>query len=231
MLPHRTIRGFTTFAVPGEDAIVSLADQADGLLIAVNAEKLARADQVLRRIVNANVGYPDGMGAVLALRRLGLRSDRVAGADLWVRLVREYATTRRFHLIGSTPEVIQAVASKLRADYPGIDLRFRDGYLDPEQVDRLTEEFTTTRPEVVLVGMGSPRQEVLMERLFKAHPALYMGLGGSFDVYVGRKPRAPLVVQTVGLEWAYQFVRAPRRLHRLPAYLKFAMLLALGRLE
>ena len=70
-----------------------------------------------------------------------------------------------------------------------------------------------------------------MSALYEAHPALYMGVGGSFDVYAGRKPRAPVVVQRIGLEWAYQFVREPRRLHRLPAYLKFGALLAFGRIR
>jgi exopolysaccharide biosynthesis WecB/TagA/CpsF family protein len=57
-----------------------------------------------------------------------------------------------------------------------------------------------------------------------------MGLGGSFDVFVGEKPRAPRWLQSIGLEWAYQFARTPRRLVRLPSYLRFAWLLALGRI-
>ena len=226
---HGDVRGFTTFAPPKASALVSLAATEGGLLIAVNAEKLARADPRLREVVNANLGYPDGMGAVLALRRLGVPARRVAGADLWRRLVARHATDRRFFLIGGEQTVIEAVVERLRREHPGIDLRFRNGFLQPGDRERLYDELKAYRPEIVLVGMGSPRQELLMSQLYAAHPATYMGLGGSFDVFVGRKPRAPRVLQATGLEWAYQFVREPRRLHRLPAYLKFAWLLALGR--
>ncbi len=227
----RTVRGFRTFAPPSEPALVELAGSADGLLVAVNAEKFARADARLKDIANRNLAYPDGMGAVLALRRLGVKAPRIAGADLWKGIVATYAGKRRFYLMGAAPEVINQVATRLREQHPGLDLRQRDGYLQPGDVERLYDEFASFRPEIVLVGMGSPRQEILMDKLFAAHPALYMGLGGSFDVFVGRKPRAPRAVQAIGLEWAYQFVREPRRLRRLPAYLKFGALLALGRIR
>ena len=212
-------------------AVIALAGSANGILVAVNAEKYARADPALQAIANANLAYPDGMGAVLALRRLGVRARRIAGADLWLRLVEQHARDRSFYLVGAKGPVIEAVARKLRQRYPGIELRFRHGYLEPGDVERLYDEFHALRPQIVLVGMGSPQQEILMSRLYSAHPALYMGIGGSFDVFVGRKPRAPKPIQRIGLEWAYQFAREPRRLRRLPAYLKFAFLLAAGRLQ
>jgi UDP-N-acetyl-D-mannosaminouronate:lipid I N-acetyl-D-mannosaminouronosyltransferase len=227
--PSRTIRGFTLFAPAGPEDLVRLATRGHGLLIALNAEKLARANGRLRSIVNANVGYPDGMGAVLALRRKGVRARRSAGADLWKSLVAAAADQASFYLIGGTPDVVEQAAGKLRAAHPVLKLATHHGYLEQADVDRLCSELATRRPQIVLVAMGSPRQEILMERLYQAHPALYMGLGGSLDVLIGRKPRAPQLLQEIGLEWAYQFVRNPRRLHRLPAYLKFAVLLAAGR--
>ena len=94
----------------------------------------------------------------------------------------------------------------------------------------LAEQLAATRPDVVLVAMGSPRQELVMDRLSATWPALYMGLGGSLDVYIGRRRRAPRLVQRAGLEWIHRFVVDPRRLQRLPAYLQFASRLALNRL-
>lgn len=231
LFAQATIRGFSTFAPDSESALVSLAGECSGLLIAVNAEKFANADHSLQAVANANLAYPDGMGAVLALRRLGLPAVRIAGADLWQRIIERYAGERRIYLIGARQFVIEAVAAELRNRHPQAELEFRDGFLKPGDVEELIAALQTAKPELVFVGMGSPRQEVLMSRLYEAHPALYMGVGGSFDVFVGQKPRAPRWMQRIGLEWAYQFVREPRRLHRLPAYLKFGVLLALGRIR
>lgn len=227
--PHRQLRGFTTFAPPDAASLISVAASATGILVALNAEKLANADPRVRQLVNANLGYPDGMGAVLALRRHGLDAQRIAGADLWKRIVAEVAGDRSVFLLGGAQEVIETTARRLEQEYPSIQLSFRNGYFREGEVPQLELELARLRPGIVLVGIGSPRQEILMDRLYTAHPAVYVGVGGSFDVFVGRKPRAPVWAQKAGLEWAYQFVRNPRRLHRLPAYLKFAALLAGGR--
>ena len=228
--PSKQVCGFTLFAPASAQALVEVGGSAPGILVALNAEKLGRADLRLRGIANAHVAYPDGAGAVLALARKGVRAPRLAGTELWLRLVERYAGQRRFYLVGSTREVVARTAAQLTEQYPSLDVAYRDGFLSPGDADRLCDELVRFDPGVVLVAMGSPRQEILMDRLFQAHPALYMGLGGSFDVYVGMKPRAPRWMQSAGLEWAYQFVRNPRRLPRLPAYLKFAWLLAMGRI-
>ena len=227
--PSRVIRGFTVFAPTDVDSLLRIAGSASGILVAVNAEKLANGDPGLRQIANDNLAYPDGMGAVLALRRTGVSAHRIAGADLWLHLAARFYRDRSFYLIGGTQRVIEATAQKLRQRLPDIDLEYRNGYLSDEDVAALEDRLRQRQPWIVLVGMGSPRQERLMERLNHAHPALYMGVGGSFDVFVGAKPRAPGWLQRAGMEWAYQFVRTPQRLPRLPAYLKFAWLLAIGR--
>lgn len=199
--------------------------------MAVNAEKLARADPRLQRLSQRTVAYADGYGAVLALRRRGIRSARIAGADLWLDLVRAVAGRKRVFLVGSTDEVVSDVASRLRSDVPHLEIAgYRNGFLHAAAESELAAELRRTESAVVLVAMGSPRQELLMDRLATAWPALYVGLGGSFDVYTNRRSRAPRFIQRVGLEWAHRFVTDPRRLPRLPAYLKFAWLLALNRL-
>jgi UDP-N-acetyl-D-mannosaminouronate:lipid I N-acetyl-D-mannosaminouronosyltransferase len=228
-IPSRVLCGFTTFAPPDADVFAQLSCKATGILVALNAEKLARADPRVARIVDAHVGYPDGIGVVLALRRGGVVAPRIAGADLWLRIVDLTAGQRTMYLVGGTAAVVEQTARRLEGRYPLIQLAYRDGYLtEQDQVD-LEADILRRKPGLVLVAMGSPRQEILMERLYTMHPALYLGLGGSFDVFVGKKPRAPRWVQSAGLEWAYQFIRNPRRLRRLPAYLRFAGRLAVGR--
>ena len=78
--------------------------------------------------------------------------------------------------------------------------------------------------------MGSPKQELLMEQIQKAHPALYQGLGGSFDVYTGNIQRAPKWWIKNNLEWAYRLVKQPTRIKRQLIYIKFYIYLKLNKL-
>jgi UDP-N-acetyl-D-mannosaminouronate:lipid I N-acetyl-D-mannosaminouronosyltransferase len=227
--PHASLRGLTTFAPSSQAALVELLATGPGILLAVNAVKVADADPTIIAMTATHLGYPDGIGAVLALRRLGVAATRLPGADLWLRIVARYAGERSFYLVGGTAEVVRIVAEKLVASYPGLQLRYRDGYLGPGDREQLEEDLRTHRPDVVFVAMGSPRQEVLMASLYQAHPAVYLGLGGSFDTYAGETRRAPRRVQQMGLEWAYRLIREPGRIRRLPAIIRFAALLGTGR--
>jgi len=204
-------------------------DEACGVLIAINAEKIARADPVIVELAATQLGYPDGIGAVLALRRQGIRAKRIAGADLWLALIDRHAGKRSFYLVGGTDEIARLVAQRLTERHPTITLWSRSGYLSSLEQEQLGDELRIRRPDFVLVAMGSPRQEMLMKRLYAAHPAVYMGLGGSFDIYAGRKARAPRWLREAGLEWSYRLLREPARLRKFPTFMKFLALLASGR--
>lgn len=228
--PHTSLRGLTTFAPPRQAALVELLTIGPGILLAVNARKVADADPTTIALTATHLGYPDGVGAVLALRRLGIPATRLPGADLWLRILERYVGERSFYLVGGTQEVVGIVAKKLLLMYPGIRLRYRDGYLRPGDRERLQEDLRLHQPDMVFVAMGSPRQEILMASLYEAHPAVYLGLGGSFDVFAGMKERAPRLVQQMGLEWAYRLIREPGRIRRLPGIIRFAGRLVTGRL-
>lgn len=230
--PSVYIAGLRVYAF---DSIASLLDDvADRAvaLIAVNAEKLASPPAELRELVNTNLGYPDGVGTVLAMRRKGLRARRLAGSDLWLDLARQFAGFRRFYLLGGTDEVVRETARRLRREFPQIEIvGLRNGYMRASDEAELIDELRASRPEVVFVAMGSPRQERIIQRLLPVHPALYMGLGGSFDVYVGRVRRAPRLLQRLDMEWLFRLAQAPRdRLPRQKARLRFAVRLITGKL-
>jgi UDP-N-acetyl-D-mannosaminouronate:lipid I N-acetyl-D-mannosaminouronosyltransferase len=107
----------------------------------------------------------------------------------------------------------------------------RNGYDGTSDLDGLIQELATKKPDVVFVALGSPRQELLIERFRTVHPSgFYMGLGGSFDIYAGTKKRAPLWMQQRGLEWLFRFLSEPSRAPRETKRLKFLALLVLGRL-
>jgi UDP-N-acetyl-D-mannosaminouronate:lipid I N-acetyl-D-mannosaminouronosyltransferase len=229
--PRRDIRGFRIFAFDSVEELLDAVEGRQAILVALNAEKLSAAEPRVQAIANAGIGYPDGYGAVLALRRRGARSARIAGADLWLALVRRAEGRIPVYVVGSRPEVIADAIARLRREHPALEIvGWRDGYLGDGDLDRLAQELRSTKPGIVFVAMGSPRQELVMAELATAWPALYLGLGGSLDVYTGRKRRAPRLVQRLGMEWAYRFAIEPTRLRRLPGFLRFAALLAANRL-
>lgn len=90
-------------------------------------------------------------------------------------------------MVGSKQPVIEKTISRLKEDFPGIQITgYRNGYIQTEtEQEELIEDIKTKQPDVIFVAMGSPKQELLMEKMYQAHPAIYQGLGGSFDVYTG----------------------------------------------
>lgn len=201
------------------------------ILVAMNAEKILKDDERLRQLVNANIGYPDGIGAVMALRKKGLDAVKIPGAEFWLDIIGRYKDEKTFYLIGSAQDVIERTVAKLHEDFPGVRIvNYRNGYLKAEDIAALKEDLTHTKPDVVFVAQGSPRQEFLMDELMAVYPALYMGLGGSFDVYCGLKKRAPKIFIDLGLEWLYRLLKEPTRIGRQMVLVKFLALLMVGKL-
>jgi UDP-N-acetyl-D-mannosaminouronate:lipid I N-acetyl-D-mannosaminouronosyltransferase len=209
---------------------------AGGFAIAINAEKVITCgvDRDLEATVErATLRYPDGAGVVVAMRLKGTRSTRVAGADLWLEVLRQSrGRPVSVALIGAKPDVLSVTRRRLEVEFPNVSVTVaRNGYDGTRDVEALTRELAGARPDLVFVALGSPRQERLIERFRAVHPAgFYMGLGGSFDIYAGVKKRAPLWMQRRGLEWLFRFLSEPSRAPRETKRLKFLALLVLGRL-
>lgn len=201
------------------------------ILIAMNAEKILKEDEKLREIINSNIGYPDGVGAVMALKSKGLDAVKIPGSEFWLDIVNRFQNEKSFYFVGSTNEVITSTVQKLKQEYPSINiLGYRDGFLDEDDKSKLKDALLELKPDVVFVAQGSPRQEFLMDELLKIHPALYMGLGGSFDIYGGDKKRAPKLFLNLHLEWLYRLLKEPTRVGRQLNLVKFLFLLKMGRL-
>ncbi|MDP9250790.1 MAG: WecB/TagA/CpsF family glycosyltransferase [Chloroflexota bacterium] len=228
--PHASLRGLMTFAPPSTLSLLDLLEDNTGILVAINAEKIARADAAGVALTAANLGYPDGIGAVLALRRVGIAAHRMPGAEVWLEIFDRFAAQRSFYLIGGQEEVVRDVAGRLQERTPGVRLWYRNGYMTDAEQDDLLADVRRRQPDFVFVAMGSPQQELLMRRLDAAHPAVYMGLGGSFDIFVGRTSRAPVWLRRAGLEGAYRVLTQPTRFRRVPALMRFVALLGAGRL-
>ncbi len=226
------IRDIVVHPFSSADELIDAADARKGILVAVNAEKCMNAKPDLIEVINDNIGYCDGAGAVKAARRKGFpKAQRTPGCELWLHIIRRFHASRSFYLVGSRTEVVEEVVSKLRTEFPGINIAgYRNGFLAEGDEERLAADLERTRPDFVFVAMGSPKQELLMQRLKQRHTAVYQGLGGSFDLYVGNFRRAPKLIQKLGGEWLWRFVAQPSRIKRITPYLKFAAALYTGKL-
>lgn len=228
---HKSIelRGVRVFPFTRVDDLIDFAEDRKGILVAINAEKILNANDTTRAIINANIGYCDGEGAVAAARQKGAEVEKIAGCELWLHIIGRFYKSKTFYIVGATPEVNAATVARLRVDFPGIRIvGARDGYLRSDDERRaLIDDVAAKRPDVVFVAMGSPTQELLMADMQRRHPAIYQGLGGSFDVYTGNVPRAPRWWIDHKMEFAYRLIRQPKRIKRNIKYLRFAWWLML----
>lgn len=226
-----SLNGINTFPFRNPSELLSFVKGKKKILIAVNAEKIMNAGDRLTCIINHNVGYPDGIGAVYALKKKGHKAGKIPGVELWLQLIQEYQGSSSFYFIGATNEVIEEVVNKLRRDFPGIKIKgYRNGYFTVAEESEVINELVTASPDVVFVAMGSPRQEYFMEQAMTTWPALYMGLGGSFDVYTGKVRRAPYLFRLLHAEWLFRLLREPVRFKRQLILAKFLYHLLLGKI-
>ncbi len=218
-------------AFKSKDEFLDQIKDEKKILIAMNAEKILKKDERLRDIINSNIGYPDGIGAIMALKQKGINAVKIPGSEFWLNIINRYQNEKSFYLIGSTQEVIDSTVKKLKKEYPDINiLGYRDGFINEEAKEELKSRLQKIKPDVVYVAQGTPRQEFLMDELIKLHPALYMGLGGSFDIYGGNKKRAPKLFLDLNLEWLYRLLKEPSRFGRQFMLLYFLFLLLFKRL-
>lgn len=224
--PQRVdIRGAKVYPFESVDQLIDYADARKGILVAVNAHKLLDANEVTLPIINENIAYCDGAGAVAAAKIKGApQAVKIAGCELWLKIIERFHKDKTFYIIGAKPEVHEATVRKLREEFPDIRIvGHRDGYLKtPEMRQALIDDVARTKPDVVFVAMGSPTQEILMADMQKVHPqGIYQGLGGSFDVYTGQVPRAPKWMAEHKLEFLYRLYKQPKRIKHDIDYLRF----------
>ena len=147
--------------------------------------------------------------------------ERVPGSDLVLTLPEAAAEAGlSVFLLGGNPGVADAAAARLQAMYPRLGevgfycppFGFED---DPEELSRIRSTLRAARPDLVLVGLGFPKQERVIRALRPELPgAWFVGVGISLSFIAGDQPRAPVILQRVGLEWIHRLWHEPRRLFR-----------------
>jgi UDP-N-acetyl-D-mannosaminouronate:lipid I N-acetyl-D-mannosaminouronosyltransferase len=220
-----SLNGVGLYPFSSAKELIDFVGETKGILVAINAEKILHATDQTREIINRNVGYCDGAGAMLALRQKGYKEAcKIPGCELWLKIIEAFYKKNTFYLVGSKENVIQETVTKLQKEFPGIDIvGSHNGYLNSKTVrQNVIDDIVLKSPDIVFVAMGSPKQELFMEEIQKKHRAIFQGLGGSFDVYTGHVERAPRWWINHNLEFAYRLLRQPQRIKRQIHLLKFA---------
>ncbi len=180
----------------------------------------ARRDPALREaILSADLILPDGVGLVYASHIAGkaLR-HRIPGIDLADVLLAELAQRKRsVFLFGAAPGVAEEAARMLQKQFPGIKIGgTRHGYYTAGEEPGILAEIRRVEPDLLLVCLGSPNQELWMKKQARRLPVgLMIGLGGAMDVYAGKLRRAPERWRRLGLEWLFRLLQEPRRIRRM----------------
>jgi N-acetylglucosaminyldiphosphoundecaprenol N-acetyl-beta-D-mannosaminyltransferase len=201
----------------------------------------SQRDEALRGIHNAaGLVTPDGMPLVWLSRRRGLdHVERVYGPDLMLACcARSPSTGHRHFFYGGAPGVPEKLASRLSERYPGLIVA--GGYsppfhpLTPSQDEEIVRRINEAAPDIVWVGLSTPKQERWMhEHVARVKAPALIGVGAAFDFVSGRKRQAPRWMQRSGLEWLFRLASEPRRLWRRylvnnPVFLWKVMLQELG---
>ena len=209
----------------------ALVSTADGFLrcgeshvvhfLSAHPAVLARRHPSYRDLLNrGDLNVPDGFGVVAAMRLFGERTERVTGSDAF-DLLCDWGLHRgvRHYLYGGTPDVVERLRGRLEAKHPGICLvgaespPFRP--LGDEDLDGSSEKMRRAGADLVWVGLGVPKQDLVAERLRQRESApVVLCVGAAFDFVSGTKRRAPRWMQTAGLEWAHRLSTEPKRLWR-----------------
>lgn len=201
-----------------EEAI-EYAKTISGQVVTINPEMINNAVQnpeFAEIINNAELVIPDGIGVQIGLKILGYNVRRIAGIEFSRRMVEECAKSEQsVALVGAKPEIVQKAKENLEHEIQGLYVTYaHDGYFRDD--DEILNELKIRQPRLVLCALGSPKQEEFILKAKELLPdALFVGVGGSFDVWSGVVERAPEIYQKLGLEWLYRTVKEPKRFKRI----------------
>ena len=206
------------------NAVMSWASEGSHRVVVVapvNGLMLARWRKDVRRsFERADMITSDGMPIVWARWLMGrIQAKRLYGPDFMLHVARACEQQRLpVALLGGRPERLSGLVSHLAARFPELSVPyswsppFRD--LSDSEVEMIAEDIAASGARVVFVGIGCPKQELLMARLAPLLPCVQLGVGAAFDFIPGYVRQAPPKLQAMGLEWAFRVACEPRRLWR-----------------
>ena len=203
----------------------SLSNRRGGWIITANMDHLQRYasdPDIVDLYRDAEVIVADGTPLVWASRLLGRPlPERIAGSDLvWAVAERAAATGRSLFLLGGAPGAAEGAAQRFLEHFPDLVIAATfspsvSGQPTAGETEAIYRVLQSTRPDIVYVALGSPKQERLIAILRPALPTTWwLGVGISLSIVAGHISRAPKWVQRLGLEWVHRMLQEPQRLVR-----------------
>lgn len=198
----------------------SLINKEKNFIVTANPETLMIAENnpdFKKALLDTNTTIiADGIGVVKGAQMLNYNvKETIPGVDLCTKLF-EYCDNlnKTFFLFGAKKEVVEKLVSVINDNYPNAKIcGYEDGFVKDKQ--QVFEKIALLNPDVVLVALGIPEQELLIyNNLDKFNKGIFVGVGGSFDVLSGTKKRAPKIFRRFHLEWLYRIIKEPKRLKR-----------------
>lgn len=185
--------------------------------------------EFLKILNEADIVTPDGIGIVIASKITQQDiNERVTGFDLVINLLQARNVERKkttVYALGAKEDVIKLAMRNLRQRFSEIEfIGYHHGYFESnsKEEEAIVKDIQSKEPDILLVGLGSPRQEEFIYK-YKSNlnAKISIGCGGTFDVLSGKIKRAPKFMQKIGLEWFYRLLKEPKRLKRQLVIPKF----------
>lgn len=226
---YTNILGYKVFN-KSKDQLLKEIDNKDKInIISGNPEVLYAGlnDDFLRKMFNdeSSIIIPDGVGTVLASKMVkNPVEEKIAGIEVMKDLLHKAAKENKgVYFLGAEEEVLVECIKKLTEEIKGLNIvGSHNGFFDLDNCEDIIKDIQETKPWAIFIAMGCPRQEKFIQKYSDNLPCkIYMGVGGSFDVFAGKTSRAPKWMINLGLEWLYRVAKEPWRIKRLGAIPKF----------
>ena len=205
-------------------AIFSELLEGDGCsqIITLNPEMLieAQTNEAFRELLKtAELRFPDGIGLVYASKIIKEPlSEIVTGIDFAKSALEIMAEKgKSVYFFGAKPGIAELAAENISKEITGLKIAgTHDGYFKPEEEASIIDEINASGADLLLLGLGAPKQEMLVGKYKdKLKCKVAVGIGGSFDVWSGTLKRAPEFFINHNVEWLYRLLQEPSRINRI----------------
>lgn len=203
----------------------SLINPKQFKIITLNSEMIVNAlsdFEFQASINNADLLVPDSIGIVWALKLLnpgqytGLK--RLPGIELAESILQvANELNKTIAIFGGTREILEKATLVFNKKYPDVKIiKTVDGFQDKKNDEKIAEEISLTNPDIIFVALGSPRQDIWINKYANLFPhSLMIGIGGSLEVWSGKKARASEWIRNLHLEWFFRVLTDPKRIPRV----------------